>query len=238
MASPNCAMCGSGLSDFDARSCAACGAVVERPDAVVEQPDPSPAVEGPPRWKMTEEQWQYVTWGALAAAAVAVVALIAVVFGLLSQSEAAEAAPDAAGAVATTTTPLALSEQAGELAGLPVGEPELIEYPRLWSSNMYNRNGAVVALRVTMDECERREGMLYASGSIRNDSPVGQALSYRLGIELTRAVVATPLGSLEAVVDDLGPGETTDWIAETVSTKAVSLRCEVATLTVTPAEPE
>lgn len=231
MASPNCDACGSGLPDFDARSCPACGATVEQPAA-------APDVEGPPRRKMTDEQWQYVTWGAVAAGAVAVVALIAVVFGLLSHSDAAEAAPDAAGPASSTTTLTPASDQLGRPSGLPVGDPVLIEYPRLWSANRYNRNGSVVALRVTMNACERREGMLHASGTIRNDSPADQALSYRLGVELTRAVVGTPLGSVEATVNNLGPGEAAEWMAETVSTKAVSLRCELATLTVAPPQSE
>ncbi len=233
MTSPNCAACGSGLPDFDARSCAACGAAVEQPGTA---PDTAPAPLGPPRRKLTEEQWQYVTWGAVGAGAVAVVALIAVVFGLLSQSDSAEAAPEPAPAVATTTTSTTSSAQAGGRTGLPVSEPVLIEYPRLWSSNRYNRNGAVVALRVTLDACDRRDGMLHASGSIRNDSSVGQALNYRVGVDLTRAVVGTSLASVEAVITDLGPGETADWLAETVSTKAVSLRCEVVALTVSRPE--
>jgi hypothetical protein len=233
MTSPNCAACGSGLPDFDARSCPACGVLVEQPATALAT---APAPQGPPRRHLTEEQWQYVTWGAVGAGAVAVVALIAVVFGLLSQSDSAEASPESAPTVVTTTAASASSAQAGGSMGLPVSEPVLIEYPRLWSSNRYNRNGAVVALRVTLDACDRRDGMLHASGSIRNDSPVGQALDYRVGVDLTRAVVGTPLGSVEAVVTDLGPGETADWLAETVSTKAVSLRCEVAALAVSNPE--
>ncbi len=229
MASPNCAACGSGLSDFDARSCAACGAAVEHPEA-------APTVEDPPRAKLTEEQWQYVTWGAVAAGAVAVVALIAVVFGLLSQSEAAEPAPDAAAPASITTSSTVVTSQPDASVGLPVREPVLIEHPRVWTSNRYNRNGAVVGLRVTMDDCERREGMLHASGTIRNDTLVDQTLGYRLGVDLTRAVVGTPLGYLETEVEDLGPGETTEWMVETASTKAVNLRCELVMLTVAPVD--
>lgn len=231
MASPNCDACGSGLPDFDARSCAACGATVE-------QPANSPAVDDPLRRTMTDEQWQYVTWGAVAVGAVAVVALIAVVFGLLSHEDAAEATSDTAVPASSTTTAISASDELGRPSGLPVSSPVLIEYPRLWSANRYNRNGAVVALRVTMNACERREGMLHASGTIRNDSPADQALSYRIGVDLTRAVVGTPLGSVETTVNNLGPGEATEWMTETVSTKAVSLRCELAMLTVAPATPE
>jgi len=235
MTSPNCAVCGSGLPDFDAHSCAACGARVEQPDAA---PGAAPAPLGPPRRQLTEDQWRYVTWGAVGAGAVAVVALVAVVFGLLSRSDSAEAAPEPLSTMANVTTSSATAAEAGGTMGLPVSEPVLIEYPRLWSSNRYNRNGAVVALRVTLDVCDRRDGMLHASGSIRNDSLVGQALDYRVGVDLTRAVVGTPLGSVEAVVTGLGPGETADWLAEKISTKAVSLRCEVVALTVSRPESE
>ena len=48
-------------------------------------------LEVPLRHRLTEEQWQYATWGAVAAGAVAIVALLAVVFGLLSGSK--DAAP-------------------------------------------------------------------------------------------------------------------------------------------------
>jgi hypothetical protein len=182
---------------------------------------------------MTEEQWQYATWGAIVVGVVAIVALIAVVFGLLSKSD--RVASGSAGAeTAVTTTTVAM--KTGLITEFPVTYPSVVESPRVGDSARYHQDGAVIAVRITLDECERSDGMLKASGSIRNDTPFGQTLDYSLGIELKRPAVGTSLASLEAAIPGLSPRETAEWSVETVSTKAVGVRCEVATLTVAPVE--
>ena len=72
--------------------------------------------------------------------------------------------------------------------------------------------------------------------SIRNETRIGQTLDYHIAVEMTRRVVGTSLASLEATVEGLGSRETAEWSVETVSTKAVGVRCEVAALTVAPVE--
>lgn len=264
MASTNCAACGSGLNNPEARFCSTCGAAVVTtlpasdtppvPDHI-EIPDPEALAEpetsipvgeetahgdaaskydGPPRRTMTEDQWQYATWGAVAASAVAVVALIAVVFGLLSRAEDASAASNQrTGMTSTTTTTIQIAD--GPTAAAPVTEPVMIEAPRVGQPVWYRVGRTAVIVTLTMSECDRIDGMLRASGEIRNSSPIGQTLDYRFGVEMTRPVVGTALASLEATVDDLAAGETIEWLVETPSTKSVSLQCDIGALTVAPA---
>ena len=267
MASTNCAACGSGLTDPEARFCSACGAAVvtsppppdtgsvpehtEAPDpeAVVETETGTPAGEEvahgagaskydrPPRRTMTEDQWRYATWGAVAVGAVAVVALVAVVFGLLSRAEDASAASNQrTAATSTTTTTIPIAD--GPTAAAPVTEPVLIEAPRVGYPVWYRVGRTAVIVTLTMSECDRIDGMLRASGEIRNNSPLGQTLDYRFGVEMTRPVVGTVLASLQANVDSLAAGETIEWLVETPSTKSVSLRCDIGALTVAPASGE
>ena len=89
-------------------------------------------------------------------------------------------------------------------------------------------------LTLTMTECDRIDGMLRASGEIRNNSPLGQTLDYRFGVEMTRPVVGTSLASLEANVEGLEAGRSIEWLVETPSTKSVSVRCDIPLLTVSP----
>ena len=264
MASPNCAACGSGLTDLEARFCSACGAAIvtaplasdgESAPEHIGDPDPeaggeaettapagdevatdgaAPKFDGPPRLTMTEDQWQYATWGAVAAGAVAVVALIAVVFGLLSRAEDASAASNER-AVVTSTTTTTIPIAKGPLAAAPVTDPVTIEAPRVGHPIWYSVGRTTVIVTLTMNECDRIDGRLRAGGEIWNNSPLGQTLDYRIGVEMTRPVVATPLASLEATVDGLAAGESVEWLVETPSTKSVSLRCDIGALTVAPA---
>jgi hypothetical protein len=191
------------------------------------------SLEVPLRHRPTEEQWQYVTWGAVAAGAVAVVALIAVVFGLLSRSDDTAASALASATTSTTTT---AEPPAGGVIERPLTIPSVVENPRYGESALYLQDGVMIGVRLTMDRCERRSGMLTASGSIRNETMVGQTLDYHVGVELTRRVVGTSLASLEATVESLGPGETAEWGVEAVSTKTVNLACDITALTVAPPE--
>ena len=193
-----------------------------------------PLAERPLRRTMTEEQWRYTTWGAVAAGAVAIVALIAVVFGLLSRAEDASAASSGR-SVATTTTTSTIPTADGPTAAAPITEAVTIESPRMGNPVWYRLGPTAVILTLTMNECDRIDGMLRASGEIRNNSPIGQTLDYRFSVDMTRLVVGTALASLEATIDGLESGDTIEWLVETPSTKSVSLRCDIPALTVAPA---
>lgn len=260
MASLNCAACGAGLLDSGARFCSSCGVPIaadaatvenrsapetsdvpeaeDRPESARDTPDEPndtavPTVDRPLRRTMTEEQWRYTTWGAVAAGSVAIVALVAVVFGLLSRAEdASAAAGERSAGTSTTTTTFAVAD--GPLAAAPVTEAVMIESPRIGYPVWYRFGATAVILTLSMNECDRIDGMLRASGEIRNNSPIGQSLDYRFSVEMTRPVVGTTLASLEAIVDALDPGETVEWLVETPSTKSASLRCDISSLTVAP----
>ena len=191
-------------------------------------------LEVPLRHRLTDEQWQYATWGAVAAGAVAIVALLAVVFGLLSGSRDAPRSPVAAAGEPSSTTTLA--PRTGMINEFPVSYPSIVESPKIGESAGYHQDRAYIAFKLTVDTCDRSEGMLRAGGSIRNETLIGQTLDYHLVIEMKRRVVGTSLASLETTVEDLGPLETAEWSVEAVSTKTVNVECVVDALTVAPAE--
>jgi hypothetical protein len=162
---------------------------------------------------------------------VAIVALLAVVFGLLSSSNDTSRSPVAAASDSTTTT---VMRRTGMITEFPVTYPSIVESPLVGDSAGYHQDGAFIAVRLTLDNCERSDGMLRASGSIRNETRIGQTLDYHIAVEMTRRVVGTSLASLETTVEGLGPRETTEWSVEAVSTRTVNVACDIATLTVAP----
>jgi hypothetical protein len=87
-----------------------------------------------------------------------------------------------------------------------------------------------------MDVCERHEGMLRASGSIRNGSALAQTFDYKIGVDLKRRGTGALLSHLEDSVEGVAPGETAEWNVETVSSRVVNIRCEVTALTVIPVD--
>ena len=89
---------------------------------------------------------------------------------------------------------------------------------------------------MTMDVCERHDGMLRASGSIRNDSALGQMFNYDVGVDLKRRGTGALLSHLGASIESLASGDTADWTVESVSSRVVNIRCEVTELTVTPVD--
>lgn len=196
---------------------------------------PAYALEMPLRHRLTDEMWQYVTWGAVAAGAVAIVALLAIVFGLLSSNNETPLAPAAAASESTTTT-TTVAQRIGIVTELPVVAPSVVESPQIGESAGYLQDWAYVAVRLTVDTCERSDGMLKAGGSIRNETRIGQTLDYHIAVDMTRRVVGTSLASLETTVEDLGPAETAEWGVESVSTKTVNVACDVVALTVAPSE--
>ena len=184
---------------------------------------------------MTDEHWQYITWGAMAVGAVAIVALVAVVFGLLSGTDTAGAA-DSESTEEMVSTLAIVSGDAIEMVGVPVTEPVVLRSPSIGPTTRYPQDGTVVVVRVTMDVCERREGMLRASGSIRNPSALAQTFDYDIGVDLKRRGTGALLSHLEDSVEGLAPGETAAWNVETVSSRVVNVRCEVTALTVIPVD--
>ncbi|MEA3501697.1 MAG: hypothetical protein U9R47_02905 [Actinomycetota bacterium] len=223
-----CVACGTELADVAARYCVSCGEPVPAPG---ESSGTDPSLPS----RITDEYWQYITWGAVAAGAVAIVALVAVVFSLLSGTGTAGAAdPESAEEVASTTT--TVPAKALKTIDVLVTEPVVVRSPRLGSTSRYYQEGTVVVVRVTMDVCERHDGMLRASGSIRNDSALDQTFDYEVGIDLKRRGTGALLAHLEAVTESLEAGETAEWSVETVSSRVVNLRCVVADLTVIPIE--
>lgn len=223
-----CTACGADLPDAAGRFCSSCGEPVLIPD------DSPPTVPSPPS-RITDEHWRYITWGAIAAGGIAIVALVAVVFGLLSKADTAGSAdPDAIDEVVSTS--VTMPQQALESINVPVIEPVVVRSPRIGPSTRYHQDGTVVVVRVTLDVCERHDGMLRASGSVRNDSALDQTFDYDVGVDLKRRGTGALLSHLEASIEGLVSGETAEWNVETVSSRVVNIRCDVTELTVIPVE--
>jgi len=219
-----CVACGADLSLPGARYCSECVASIPAGGEEAKRPRPPSTI--------SDEYWRYITWGAIAAAIVAVGALAAVLFGSMKGNAVSGEAT-----VASTIPAVVLSTvnvKALEIIDIPVTGPVVIESPRIGPSTRYHREGAVAVVRVTMDECERSEGMLRAGGSIRNDSPVGQTFTYALTVDLVRSRLGTSLARLEDVIERVGPGATVAWSVGTPSTKGVTVRCDVASLKLDP----
>jgi hypothetical protein len=224
-----CTACEADLPDTSARYCSSCG------EPVATSGEDSETDASPPPLRISDDHWQYITWGAIAAGAVAIVALVAVVFGLLSET-------DTAGAVDPGSTEEAVSTSATEpvkaleMIDVPVTEPVTVRSPRIGTTARYHQDGTVVVVRVTMDVCERHDGMLLANGSVRNDSSLDQTFDYDIGVDIDRRGTGALLAHLETSTDGVGPGETVDWNVETVSSRVVNIRCDITDLTVTPVD--
>jgi hypothetical protein len=228
MDSTKCAACEADLPDAAARFCSSCGkpVPVSDEDAVADPSTPS---------RFTDEHWQYITWGAIAAGAVAIVALVAVVFGLLAGADTSSAS-DSTEANEIVSTSVTEPAKALETIVVPITEPVVIRSPRIGPTTRYHQDGTVVVVRVTMDVCERHDGMLRASGSIRNDSALDQTLDYDLGVDLERRGTGALLSHLETSTESLAAGETAEWTVETVSRRVVNIRCDITELIVVPVD--
>lgn len=223
-----CTACGADYTDADARFCSSCGEPVVIPDEASVKGSVPPA-------RFTDEHWQYITWGAIAAGAVAIVALVAVVFGLLS--DAGTSSDAESGSVdEVVSTAVTVPAKALESINVPVIEPVVIRSPRIGPTTRYHQDGTVVVVRVTMDVCERHDGMLRASGSIRNESALDQTFDYDIGVELKRRGTGALLSHIEASIEGLASGASAEWIVETVSSRVVNIRCDVTELTVIPVD--
>jgi hypothetical protein len=228
MDSMKCAACEADLPDAVARFCSSCGEPVPVSDVDAETDPPTLS-------RLTDEHWQYITWGAIAAGAVAIVALVAVVFGLLSGADTSSASDSAE---ANEMIAMSITEPAKALVTIdvPVTKPVVIRSPRIGSITRYHQDGTVVAVRVTMDVCERHDGMLRAGGSIRNDSSLDQTLDYDIDVDLKRRGTGALLSHLETSIENLAAGEKAEWSIETVSRRVVNIRCDITELTVAPVD--
>jgi len=218
-----CDACGSDLALSGARYCSECGAPIT---------DDERSAAPTSSFRVTDGQWRYITWTAVAVAIVAAATIAAVAFGTLTGGDPADTAVAPPTIEMSPSSTVAL--KAIETVDVPVTEPIMIESPRIGPSTRYHRDGAVVVLRLTMEECERSDGMLRAAGSIRNGSALGQTFTYALTVDLSRAGLGTRLARLESVAEGVGPGEVVGWSVETPSTKVVTVRCGVTAVTVTP----
>lgn len=228
MDTTKCATCGADLPDAAARFCSACGESVQVSDEN-RSADPSSASG------ISDEHWQYITWGAIAAGAVAIVALVAVVFGLLSGTDTVGAS-DSLVVDEPAATSVTVPARALETINVPVTETVVIRSPRIGPTTRYHQDGTVVVVRVTMDVCERHDGMLRASGSIRNDSALDQTFDYDIDVDLKRRGTGALLSHLAVSVEGVTAGETVEWSVETVSRRVVNIRCDVNELTVIPVD--
>jgi len=223
-----CAACEADLQDAAARFCSSCGEPVPVSGVDAETDSPTPS-------RLTDEHWQYIMWGAIAAGVVAIIALVAVVFGLLSEADSSSAS-DSAETDEMISTTIAEPARALVTIDIPVTEPVVIRSPRIGPITRYHQDGTVVAVRVTMDVCERHDGMLRASGSIRNDSSLDQTLDYDIDVDLKRRGTGTLLSHLETSIESLAAGEKAEWSVETVSSRVVNIRCGITELTVAPVD--
>ncbi|MEN8233715.1 MAG: hypothetical protein ABFR89_02185 [Actinomycetota bacterium] len=184
--------------------------------------------------RLTDDQWRYLAWVSVAVGIVAVGAIIAVMVGTITRTpEAARASSEATSTTSTTIDPES-APHALEMIELPVTAPVVIDHPRVGVTGRYHRDGSVVMVRITGDECERSDGMLRAAGTIRNESKVGQTFDYVISLEVQRSLTGSVLTKLETTVENLGPDEKAEWSVEEASSKVTSMRCLVSELTVIP----
>ena len=219
---------------MEARICPACGAdgVQGRCDACgapVVDDGRETAASGPPRG---DSRWALPTVVAVVIAAVAIGAIGTVGAGIVVRGDAAPAP------VAATTTSEAMPTEpppkAVEVVDIPVTGPVLVRAPRIGPTARYHRDGVVVVVGISVDRCERRDGRLEASGSIRNGSTLGQAFDYVLRVDLRRSAAGPPLAELETTVEGVEPGRSAEWSVSAASTRIAALRCDVVSVTADP----
>ena len=231
MTPKRCRTCATEIADSDALFCSHCGAAMASGEG-----DPPATIDGQGSRSRNDQRWRLVTWVAVAVGGVAAVALIALTFGTRSEPERTTPDDVAIQDVTTTTVPAPAGEpiKAVETVNLPLSNAVTIEYPRTGTTGRYHLDGEVVNVYIAGDKCGGDEGMIEASGAIRNDSQSRQTLDYIIGVDLIRAVTGSRLAHLETTIEGLAPGASADWSVEMISTRTVSLRCVVTDLTVAP----
>lgn len=174
---------------------------------------------------------RYASLGAFALGALAVGALTVVTVSALTRADVHE--PES-GPTSTVTTVVTDSTHASETINPVVTQTITIPFPRLGGVARYHQDGAVAMFAIAGDHCGTREGMIGASGTIRNESQAGQTFDYTIEVDLIRVWTRARIGHLETTVAGLSPGASVDWNVEMLSTRVSAIDCEVTDVTLTP----
>ena len=185
----------------------------------------------PPARKEAGEAWRFATLGAFVGGALAVGALIVVTISALTRTDVNESASTP---TSTVTAVFTESTHALEAINPAVTQTITIPFPRLGEVGRYHQDGTVVMFGIAGDHCGTREGMIGASGTIRNESPAGQTFGYIIGVDLIRVWTRARIGHLQATVAGLAPGASAEWSVEMASSRVSSIDCEVTDVTLTP----
>ncbi len=194
------------------------------------EPRPEPAI---PR----HELWRMAMWGAGALTMIALGALAVVVVGTLTRTPASTNA-EATTTTTSTTTTLPPDEpiQALELVDVPVSAPVTIEAPPIDRPARIHHGGQIVVFEIDGNECGSGGGSLGASGTITNLSPVDQALTFALTVDLIRSTTGSRLERQVVDVGGLAAGDTATWEVRASSPRKVNVRCIVREVTVAPVD--
>ncbi|MCH8128692.1 MAG: hypothetical protein IIC70_02195 [Acidobacteria bacterium] len=174
---------------------------------------------------------RYATLGAFVLGALAVGALTVVTVSALTRTDVNQ--PTSA-PTTTVTSAVTESTHASETINPAVTQTITIPFPRLGGVGRYHQDGVVAMFGIAGDHCGTREGMIGASGTIRNESPAGQTFDYIIEVDLIRVWTRARIGHLEATVTGLAPGASADWSVEIPSTRVSAIDCEVTDVTLTP----
>ena len=224
MIATTCRACGTELEDPAARYCSWCGADV--PSDELEETSP----ESEPR-RHAGDPMRYASLGAFAVGALAVGALTVVTVSALTRADVHE--PES-GPTSTVTTVVTDSTHASETINPVVTQTITIPFPRLGGVARYHQDGAVAMFAIAGDHCGTREGMIGASGTIRNESQAGQTFDYIIEVDLIRVWTRARIGHLETTVASLSAGSSADWNVEVPSTRVSAIDCEVTDVTLIP----
>jgi len=226
MIATTCRACGTELEDPAARYCSWCGADVpsDEPEEI------SPESEHTHR-QHAADPLRYATLGAFVLGALAVGALTVVTVSALTRTDVNQ--PTSA-PTTTVTSAVTESTHASETINPAVTQTITIPFPRLGGVGRYHQDGVVAMFGIAGDHCGTREGMIGASGTIRNESPAGQTFDYIIEVDLIRVWTRARIGHLEATVTGLAPGASADWSVEIPSTRVSAIDCEVTDVTLTP----
>lgn len=226
MIATTCRTCGTEREDPAARYCSWCGADVpsDEPEEI------SPEREHTAR-QHDGEPMRYATLGAFVLGALAVGALTVVTMSALTRTDVNE---PASGPTSTVTSLVTESTHASETINPAVTQTITIRFPRLGGVGRYHQDGTVAVFAIAGDHCGTREGMIGASGTIRNESQAGQTFDYIIEVDLIRVWTRARIGHLEATVAGLPPGASADWNVEMPSTRVSAIDCEVTDVSLTP----
>ncbi len=176
---------------------------------------------------------RYASLGAFALGALAVGALTVVTVSALTRADVHE--PES-GPTSTVTTVVTDSTHASETINPVVTQTITIPFPRLGRVGRYHQDGVVAVFSIARDECGTQEGMIGASGTIRNESQAGQTFDYTIEVDLIRVWTRARIGHLETTVAGLSPGASADWSVEMPSTRVSAIDCEVTDVTLIPSD--